>query len=303
MMVTYIGTSIENKPAWMKQGEKLHKNLHSKLTGNYVPTIEETIIYLNCWLDFYNSKPCPNNRNMTIKECLNTVQKQDIDINKLDYLMMKSEVRTIIRSGITFLGLLYRNEMLMDYREKVFIRYSLFDLTKIFVVFPWVTAWRDYKSGKWLGWILQTGHPNSDLIFQSFYYAAEVYGLPEDVIIDNGKDYRSKDFAGGRKSVQVETNKPKTTSMLAELNVKVHFALPYNAQTKPIERDFLKIKELLSKHCQGYRGGNVVERPEKLAEEIKQNKLIPFDEFKTIFDDFIVNVLNKRPSTGKNLKG
>lgn len=124
------------------------------------------------------------------------------------------------------------------------------------VVFPWVTAWRDYKSGKWLGWILQTGHPNSDLIFQSFYYAAEIYGLPEDVIIDNGKDYRCKDFAGGRKSVQVETNKPKTTSMLAELNVKVHFALPYNAQTKPIERDFLKIKELLSKHCQGYRGGS-----------------------------------------------
>ena len=53
--------------------------------------------------------------------------------------------------------------------------------------------------------------------------------------------------------------------MLDELNVKVHFALPYNAQTKPIERDFLKIKELLSKHCVGYRGGNVVERPEKLA--------------------------------------
>ena len=91
--------------------------------------------------------------------------------------------------------------------------------------------------------------------------------------------------------------------MLAELNVKVHFALPYNAQTKPIERDFLKIKELLSKHCQGYRGGNVVERPEKLAEEIKQNKLISFEDFKKVFDDFIVNVLNKKPSTGKNLKG
>ena len=32
--------------------------------------------------------------------------------------------------------------------------------------------------------------------------------------------------------------------MLKELNVNVHFALPYNAQTKPVERDFLKIKEL-----------------------------------------------------------
>lgn len=172
------------------------------------------------------------------------------------------------------------------------------------VVFPWVTAWRDFKSGKWLGWILQTGNPNSDLIFQSFHYAAEKYGLPSDVIIDNGKDYRSKDFAGGRKNkIKVATDQAKTTSMLAELNVDVHFALPYNAQTKPIERDFLKVKELLSKHCEGYRGGNVIERPEKLAEEIKKGKILPFEKLKLVFDDFILNVLNKKPSQGKNLKG
>ena len=30
---------------------------------------------------------------------------------------------------------------------------------------------------------------------------------------------------------------------------------------------------------------------------------MPFDKFKAIFDDFIINVLNKRPSQGKNLKG
>ena len=170
------------------------------------------------------------------------------------------------------------------------------------VVFPWVTAWRDYKSGKWLGWILQCGHPNSDHIFQSFYYAAEQYGLPKDVIIDNGKDYRSKDFAGGRK-FKIETDQFETTCMLSELNIRANFALPYNAQTKPIERDFLKIKELLSKHCVGYRGGNVVERPEKLAKEIKAGKIIPFNEFKEVFDDFVINVLNKRSSQGKNLKG
>lgn len=171
------------------------------------------------------------------------------------------------------------------------------------VVFPWVTAWRDFKSSKWLGWILQPDSPNSDHIFQSFYYSAEEYGLPTDVLLDNGKDFRCRDFAGGRKVLKVDSNEAKTTSMLAELNVKVHLALPYNAQTKPIERDFLKIKELLSKHCIGYRGGNVVERPEKLADEIKKGKLIPFNTFKEIFDDFIINILNKRPSRGKNLKG
>lgn len=171
------------------------------------------------------------------------------------------------------------------------------------VVFPWVTAWRDFKSGKWLGWILQTGHPNSDLIFQSFYYAAEKYGLPEDVIIDNGKDYRAKDFAGGRRIIKVESDKPRTTSMLSELNINVHFALPYNAQTKPIERDFLKIKELLSKHYIGYRGGNVVERPEKLVSEINNGKIMQFEDLKILFDKFIINVLNKKPSLGKVLKG
>ena len=171
------------------------------------------------------------------------------------------------------------------------------------VVFPWVTVWRDYKSGKWLGWILQTGNPNSDLIFQSFYYAVEEFGLPKDVIIDNGKDYRSKDFAGGRKDFKIETNKNKTSAMLKELNVNVHFALPYNAQTKPVERDFLKIKELLSKHCVGYRGGNVVERPEKLVKEIKDGKIMKFEDFKELFDKTIINILNKRPSSGKNLNG
>lgn len=171
------------------------------------------------------------------------------------------------------------------------------------VVFPWVTVWRDYKSGKWLGWVLQTKNPNSDFIFQSFYYAAQKFGLPKDVIIDNGKDYRSKDFAGGRSNFKVDISKGQTSAMLKELNVKVHFALPYNAQTKPVERDFLKIKELLSKHCVGYRGGNVVERPEKLANEIKAGKIMQFEDFKKIFDDFILNVLNKKPSNGKNLNG
>ena len=171
------------------------------------------------------------------------------------------------------------------------------------VVFPWVTVWRDYKSGKWLGWVLQTKNPNSDFIFQSFYYAAQKFGLPKDLIIDNGKDYRSKDFAGGRSNFKIDISKGQTSAMLKELNVNVHFALPYNAQTKPVERDFLKIKELLSKHCVGYRGGNVVERPEKLAKEIKAGKIMQFEDFKKIFDNFILNVLNKKPSNGKNLNG
>lgn len=171
------------------------------------------------------------------------------------------------------------------------------------ICFPWVTVFRDIKTSKWLGWLLHYESPNSDHIFQAFYYAVIEFGLPDDVYLDNGKDFRCRDFAGGRSIIKTDFDKTKSISMLSYLNINVHFALPYNAQTKPVERDFLKIKNLLSKRFTGYRGGNIIERPEKLASEIKENQIMQFDEFKTLFDDFIVNVLNKMPSKGKNLQG
>jgi len=181
------------------------------------------------------------------------------------------------------------------------------------VCFPWVTAFRCFKTNKWLGWLLHEESGNSDHIFQSFYYAALKFGLPDEVYIDNGKDYRCKDFAGGRSNSNNENHihsdssngllSEKNRASLRLLGIEAHFSLPYNAQTKPIERDFKNIKEFLSKHTVGYRGGNVVERPEKLKEEISGNKLLSFCEFKEIFDDFIENVLNKLPSSSKKLRG
>jgi transposase InsO family protein len=170
-------------------------------------------------------------------------------------------------------------------------------------VFPWVCAWIDFKTEMWLGWVLYCGNPNSDRIFQAFYLAADAYGLPQDIIIDNGKDYRSKDFAGGRRKIKIEVDEPKTTAMVSMLDITPHFALPYNAQTKPIERNFLKIKENLSRHCVGFRGGNVVERPEKLLDEIKADKILNFEEFKEVFDFYIREVLVKMPAHGKKHNG
>ena len=152
-MPSYIGTSIENKPAWMKRGEKLHRDMHKKLTNNYIPTVQELIKYIDCYLDYHNSKPCPNAPQISIKQCLNSVQKrrraegesdsdtrlarapkqQEIDKNILNDLMMKTEVRTINKHGITFLGLHYRSDSILGLRDSVYIRYSLFDLTKIHV--------------------------------------------------------------------------------------------------------------------------------------------------------------------------
>ncbi len=132
-MPSYIGTSIENKPAWLKRGEKLHQEWHRKLTNNYVPTVQEAIKYINKWIEFHNSQPCPNDRSKSIQEMLDSVQKQHININVLNDLMMKTECRTINKHGITFLNMHYRSECILGLRDKVNIRYSLFDLSKIHI--------------------------------------------------------------------------------------------------------------------------------------------------------------------------
>ena len=133
MMPSYIGTSIENKPAWLKRGELLHQEWHKNLTNNHIPTLQETIKYINAWIEFHNKNICPNNRSKTIQEVLNEVPKQKINIQILDDLMMKTECRTINKHGITFLNVHYRSEAIIGIRDKVNIRYSLFDLSKIHV--------------------------------------------------------------------------------------------------------------------------------------------------------------------------
>jgi hypothetical protein len=163
-------------------------------------------------------------------------------------------------------------------------------------VFPWVSSFVDFKSSKWLGWLVHAEPPNSDHIFQSFFYGALRYGLCSEVYLDNGKDFRCLDFAGGRKHIRISVEEKRTTSMLGLLGITPHFALPYNAQAKIIERTFLKNKELFSKHMTGYRGGNVIERPEKLADEIKNSAIMKIEDFIKLFDDFIINCLNKNSS-------
>lgn len=132
-MPSYIGTSIDDKPAWLKRGEKLHVEWHKKLTNNYIPTVQEAIKYINSWIEFHNRNLCPNERSKSIQEMLDSVQKQNINKEILDDLMMKTECRTINKHGITFLNMHYRSEAIIGIRDKVNIRYSLFDLSKIHV--------------------------------------------------------------------------------------------------------------------------------------------------------------------------
>ena len=132
LIPSYVGSSIINKPAYLKRNEKFHSNLHN----DYIPTIEETIKMIDMWLKFKNSQPCTNAPNMTIAEVLENRKKQNIDINMLDDLMLATEVKTIQRNGIRFLNCDYFDERLYGLKGKVLVKYNLFDLTSVKVFTP-----------------------------------------------------------------------------------------------------------------------------------------------------------------------
>lgn len=127
LLPSYIGTSIENKPARLRRNEKFHKEVHQ----NFVPTIQQTVQMINSWLEYKNSLACSNNKTKTIKEMFDSIKRQDINIRELDDLMLAQEVKTITSQGIRFLKSDYYNDALYGLRQKVIIKYSLFDLSYI----------------------------------------------------------------------------------------------------------------------------------------------------------------------------
>lgn len=127
LLPSYIGSSIQNKPAYLMRNEKLHKQIHN----DFVPTLDETMKMIDMWLNFKNSQLCPNAPNKTIAEVLEERKRQNVDINLLDDLMLATEVKTIQRNGIRFLNCDYFDERLYGFKNKVLIKYNLFDLTSI----------------------------------------------------------------------------------------------------------------------------------------------------------------------------
>jgi transposase InsO family protein len=154
------------------------------------------------------------------------------------------------------------------------------------VFFPWLTIWYDVRSRKPLGWILSST-PNSDGIRIAFMKTIMEYGVPKAIHIDNGKDYRAKMFRGGLGRFKAEETEIKNDlkpglidGIYGSLGIKVHWAIPYNAKTKVIERFFRTFRTEFSVWFRGYRGKNTSEKPEILNKQTKTKDVFPFDDFK-----------------------
>jgi len=145
---------------------------------------------------------------------------------------------------------------------------------------PWLTAFLDARSWQPVGWIIAFGAPNAHRVASAFIQAVEKYGVPQHAILDNGKDFRAHEVAGGRnrKSRQKLFDERRTVPLMESLGVTVHWARPYNAKAKPIEPWFRACVVPFDKTFPTYCGNSPDNRPEQIKE------LPNADEVKADFD-------------------
>lgn len=164
---------------------------------------------------------------------------------------------------------------------------------------PWVTVWRDVKTGYWLSYHLRHADPSAEIVSSTFIDGIRQFGKPHDAIVDNGKDYRSRQFTGGRKL----GDEARAHSTLLLLGVKPHFTIPYHGQSKTLERDFKTFADGFSKFSRGYVGNKPGNRPESLEARIKAGDIPTLDEVRQELELYIQQIFHMQRSEGKVLRG
>ena len=115
MIPSYIGASIEDKPAGTKRNESFAQSLHNP----YVPTIEEANELIRAWRDRYAERPSRGRDGLRPTDIFEQGKGPGVDPNELIYLMMDYEIENIHRNGITWLGGHGYDDALYGLKDKV----------------------------------------------------------------------------------------------------------------------------------------------------------------------------------------
>lgn len=127
-MPSYTGFDIAHKPARMKRGEELHRQLYEKM-GARPLTLEETHYQVARWFAEYAERPQYRTHlhgrkpgEVFMEGRGDGLSQSDMD--KLTELMMQKKISVITKDGIRLNGRLYWHEALANRRHDVLVRYD-----------------------------------------------------------------------------------------------------------------------------------------------------------------------------------
>lgn len=142
---------------------------------------------------------------------------------------------------------------------------------------PQMVAFQDIYSGRILSWRVDVS-ANSAAVQLCAGDMIETWGIPEHVLLDNGREFAAKDITGGAKNrYRFKVKEDDVPGLFTALDCKIHFATPYHGQAKPIERAFRDMCSSIAKDPR-YAGAYTGNRPDAKPENYG-SKAVPLDEF------------------------
>ncbi|MGK7661139.1 MULTISPECIES: transposase domain-containing protein [unclassified Marinovum] len=145
------------------------------------------------------------------------------------------------------------------------------------IVRPQLVAFQDLHSGRILSWRLDKT-PNKVGVSLALGDMIERFGIPDHVVLDNGREFANKFLTGGVKTrFRFKVKDDDIPGVLTTLGCQVHWATPYSGQSKPIERAFKDLADDIAKDPRfegAYTGNGVDAKPENYG-----NAAIPLEAF------------------------
>ena len=148
---------------------------------------------------------------------------------------------------------------------------------KPYVGRPQMCAFQDIFSAFVLSWrVDQT--PNSEAVRLCAGDMIEDYGIPEQILLDNGREFAAKALTGGAPTrYRFKVREDDIPGLFTNLGCAVHWATPYSGQSKPIERAFRDMCDAIAKDPR-FDGAYTGNRPDAKPEDYG-SRAIPLEDF------------------------
>jgi transposase InsO family protein len=147
----------------------------------------------------------------------------------------------------------------------VFVRWPAPKGEQPAILRPQMVAFQDIHSGRILSWRVDVT-PNSTAVQMAAGDMIETWGIPDHVVLDNGREFAAKVISGGAKTrFRFKVREDDIDGLFESLGCQIHWATPYSGQSKPIERAFRDMCSSISKDPR-FAGAYTGNRPDAKPE-------------------------------------
>ena len=112
LMPSFIGDSIDNKPAWMLRNEKFHKAWHAAMTAGWVPTVRDAAHFISVYFEWFRNQPHGGLGGRRPIEVMQAGRGPGVDVSALRHEFLWRRPAQVRRCRIRMWGIDYEGDCL-----------------------------------------------------------------------------------------------------------------------------------------------------------------------------------------------